>query len=168
MSPPACSASNRLSCTLSLQHRVGAGRPGDALEVLRAEIDKLEQIAQQLSRALGDDDAVRRGDPLQPCGKIWRVADDPALLRLSRTQEIADDHDPGRDAHPHMQRRAGRRLQLRRGLDDREPGPHRALGVVLVRLGIAEIGEHAVAHVFGDEASVAARSASRSTCDRPR
>jgi hypothetical protein len=50
-----------------------------------------------------------------------------------------------------MQRLAGRRLQLRRGFDDREPGPHRPLGVVLVCLGVTEISEHAVAHILGDE-----------------
>ena len=33
---------------------------------------------------------------------------------------------------------------------DREPGPDRPLGLVLVRLRPAEIGEHAVAHVLGD------------------
>jgi hypothetical protein len=36
-----------------------------------------------------------------------------------------------------MQRRAGGGVQLRRGFDDREPGPHRAFGVVLMRLRIA-------------------------------
>ena len=41
-------------------------------------------------------------------------------------------------------------------VDDREPGAGRALGVVLVRLGIAEINEHAVAHVFGDKTAKAA------------
>jgi hypothetical protein len=51
--------------------------------------------------------------------------------------------------------RAGDGLQFRRRLDDREPGLDGALGVVFVRLRIAEIGEHAVAHVFGDEAAVA-------------
>ena len=54
-----------------------------------------------------------------------------------------------------MQRPACSRLQLRRRLDDIDSRPDRALGVVLVRLRIAEIGEHAVAHVFGDEAAVA-------------
>ena len=33
-----------------------------------------------------------------------------------------------------------------------EPGPDRPLGLVLVRLGPAEIGEHAVAHELGDVA----------------
>ena len=44
----------------------------------------------------------------------------------------------GRDAHAHVQRRTGGCLQLRRGLDDREPSLNRVLGVVLVRLGVAE------------------------------
>ena len=53
-----------------------------------------------------------------------------------------------------MQRGACRRVQLGRGGDDRERRAHRVLGVVLVSLRIAEVGEHAVAHVFGDEAAV--------------
>ncbi len=36
-------------------------------------------------------------------------------------------------------------------LDDGEAGAHCALRVLLMRLGVAEIGEDAVAHVFGDE-----------------
>ena len=38
---------------------------------------------------------------------------------------------------------------------ERQPGPDRPLGVVLVRLRPAEIGEHAVAHVLGDVAAPA-------------
>ena len=38
------------------------------------------------------------------------------------------------------------------GRGDREPGPHRPLGLVLVRPGPAEIGQHAVAHELGDMA----------------
>ena len=53
-------------------------------------------------------------------------------------------------------------------LDHRKPSPNRPLGVVLVRLGIAEIRQYPIAHVLGDEAAVAARSSSRSICDRPR
>ncbi len=37
-----------------------------------------------------------------------------------------------------------------------EPGAGRALGVVLMRLRIAEINEHAVAHILGDKAAKAA------------
>ena len=137
------------------QRRPGSRRQGDALEVPGPEVLQLEQIAEQFSRALGDDDRVRFGDRLQPRREVRRVADDTALLRLSRSQKIADDHDPGRDPDPYVQRRARRGAEFRRGLDDGEPGPHGALGVVFVRLRIAEIGEHAVAHVFGDEAALA-------------
>ena len=34
-------------------------------------------------------------------------------------------------------------------LDDRQAGPHGALGLVLVRAGPAEVGQHAVAHQLG-------------------
>ncbi|HKN29674.1 MAG TPA: hypothetical protein VJY34_18020 [Roseiarcus sp.] len=54
-----------------------------------------------------------------------------------------------------MQRRAGCRLQFRRGLDNRKSGSRSVFSVVLVRQRVAEIGEHAVAHVLGDEAAVA-------------
>ena len=40
-------------------------------------------------------------------------------------------------------------------VDDREPGARRALGVVLMRLGIAEINQHAVAHIFGNKTAKA-------------
>ena len=41
-------------------------------------------------------------------------------------------------------------------LDDLQAGPHGALGVVFVGARPAEIGQHAVAHVSGDEPVVAA------------
>ena len=40
-------------------------------------------------------------------------------------------------------------------VDDREPGARRALGVVLMRFRIAEIDQHAVAHILGDKAGKA-------------
>ena len=41
-------------------------------------------------------------------------------------------------------------------LDDRQPGAHRPLGIVLMRLRIAEIDQHSIAHVLGDKAVEAA------------
>ena len=52
----------------------------------------------------------------------------------------------------HAERLARRRVEPAHRLDDRQPGPHRPLGLVLVRPGPAEIGEHAVAHELGDVA----------------
>ena len=46
------------------QRRPSVRRSDDALEVLRAEVRELEQVAEQLARALGDDHAVGLGDPL--------------------------------------------------------------------------------------------------------
>jgi len=92
---------------------------------------------------------------LQPRSQVRGVADDAALLRLPRSDEVADDDQAGRDPDPHAQRRSRRGDEFRRSLDDREPGLHGALGVVFVGLRIAEIGEHPVADVFGDEATVA-------------
>ena len=65
------------------QSRPGQRRSGEPLEVPRSEILKLEEIAEKLSRALGDDHAVGLGDRLQPRREVRRVADDAALLRLS-------------------------------------------------------------------------------------
>ena len=36
--------------------------------------------------------------------------------------------------------------------DERQPGAYRPLGIVLMRLWITEIDEHAISHVLGDEA----------------
>ena len=72
------------------QCRPGSHRPGYALEVLCAEVFQLEEIAEQLSCALGDDDRVRLGDPLQTRCKVRRLADNAALLRLTRSDQVAD------------------------------------------------------------------------------
>ena len=54
-----------------------------------------------------------------------------------------------------MQGRTRRGDEFRRRLDDGNPGSNGALGIVLVRLGIAEIGEHAVAHILRDKPAIA-------------
>ena len=69
-----------------------------------SEVLQLEQIAEKLSRALGDDDRVRLGDPLQARREVRRLADDAALLRLTRSDQVADDDQPGRNADAGLQR----------------------------------------------------------------
>jgi len=128
---------------------------GDALEVLQPEIPEFEELAEQSSRPVGDDDPIRLRYPLQARREIRRLADDAALPRLARADEIADHNQTGRDPDAHMQRRTGRGDEFRRRLDDGKPGSNGALGVVLVRLGIAKVGEHAVAHVLRDKPAVA-------------
>ena len=133
------------------QRRPGPHRPGDALEVLGPEIAELEEIAEKPARALGYDDHVRFGQRLQARRQVRRLADDSALLRLARSDQIADDDEAGRDADADLQGNARGGLQLRHRLGERQPRLHRAFGVMFVRLRIAEIGQHPVAHIFGDE-----------------
>ena len=55
------------------------------------------------------------------------------------------------DADPNVQRLLCRKPANR--VDDRKPCADRALGVVvLMRLGIAEINQHAIAKILGDKA----------------
>ena len=86
------------------QRREGPHRPGDALEVLGPEVLKLEQIAEKFPRALGNDHHVRLGDALQTRREVRRLADDAALLRLARSDQVADDNQPGRNADAGLQR----------------------------------------------------------------
>ncbi len=137
-----------------VQHAIGAHRPRDAFELERPEKLDLEQLAEQISGALRDHDAVGSRGHLQPGGQVRRVADSDALLRLSRPNDIADDDDSRRDPNPHMQRLLRCGLQLRSRFGDRQPRPHRLLGVVLMGVRIAEIGEHPIAQETGDEAAV--------------
>ena len=129
-------------------------RLGKAGERLRAEICELEQPADLPARRFGDDERVRRGQRLQPGGEVRRLADDPALLRGALADQIADHGEPGGDAEPHAQILPRRQSADR--LDHRQPGAHRPLGIVLMRLRIAEIDQHPVAHVLGDKAVEAA------------
>ena len=133
------------------QRSPGPRRPGDALEVRGSEVLQLEEIAEQPSRAVGDDDGTRLGQSLQARREVWRLADDRLLLCSTRADQVADHDKPGGDADPHLQRNAGGGREPRRRLDQGKPGPHSVLGVVLVSLGVAEIGQHPVAHVLGDE-----------------
>jgi hypothetical protein len=72
------------------------------------------------------------------------------FLRRALADQITDNDQPGGDPDA--------RLQLDRfdfqagdGIDDIKPSADRALGIVLMRSRIAEIDEHAVAHVLGDK-----------------
>ena len=69
--------------------------------------------------------------------------------------QVAGDHEPGRDPDPRVHRadrRPGERPHLRRQL---QPRPDRPLGVVLLGPRVAEIGQHAVAQVLRDVAAEA-------------
>ena len=50
-----------------------------------------------------DHDGAGLGKRLQAGGKVRRLADDPALLRLAGADQVADDDQPGRDADTNPQ-----------------------------------------------------------------
>ena len=50
--------------------------------------------------------------------------------------------------HAPLLRQAG--IELSQGLDHPQPGPHRPLGIIFVRQGIAEVDEQAIAEILGD------------------
>ena len=129
-------------------------RLGKAGKRLRAEIVEIEQPADLPARRFADDQRIRRGKRLQPGGEVRRLADDPTLLRGTLADQIADHGEPGGDAEPHAQILPRRQSADR--LDHRQPGADRPLGIVLMRLRIAEIDQHPVAHVLGDKAVEAA------------
>ena len=104
-----------------------------------AVIDAVGRLATQepLNVRIGIASACRRG-----C-EVWRLADDAPL----------HDESSG-DTDPHVQRLlCGEPAD---GVDDCQPGASRTLGVVLMRLWIAEIDQHAVAHILGDKTPKAA------------
>ena len=91
---------------------------------------------------------------LQAGGEVRRLPNHPALLRGTRTDQIADHDETAGDAETHVQRLG--RGELADSVDYREPGSSRPLGVVLMRLGIAEINQHSIAHILGDKTAKAA------------
>ena len=96
---------------------------------------------------------ARLRDRLESGRQVRRVADHGLLLSGPGAEQIANDHRPSRDPHPHTQR-TGRGDELRGCIHESQTRPHRMLSVILMRPGIAEIGEDAVAHVFADEAAM--------------
>ena len=70
-------------------------RPRDALKLLCPKILQLEQIPEQLSCAVSDDDRVRLGNPLQTRRKVGCLADDAPLpddvaVLISAARFLAD------------------------------------------------------------------------------
>src|SRR5215831_2642456 len=105
--------------TRHLPNRHGAG---DALHFDGTEIVILEEIADQPTRARGNDDGVRLGQGLQPRGEVRCFADDRLLLRRALADQIADDHEPGGDADARLEL-DGPDIEATDGIDDAERRP---------------------------------------------
>ena len=148
---PERSASNRLTAPLSpktRQARCGSAKPASCCGP-RSSRSNNSPICCRVLAAM-----TRRGgcsERLQPRREIWGFADHRLFLRRALADQIADDHQPGGDPDPRLEL-GGFDIEATDSVDRAQSGPHRPLGIILVRSRVAEIDQHAVAHVLGDEA----------------
>ena len=152
---PRRAASKRLSVTADAFDREGLDRLGEALQRLPAEVAQPEQVADQAAGGAGEDDLPGFRKSLQARREVGGLADHRLLLRRAHADQIADDDKPGGNADADGEPLRSTGLQARHRRFYLQPRPHRPLGVVLMRPRIAEIGQHPVAHEFGDKAVIA-------------
>jgi hypothetical protein len=62
--------------------------------------------------------------------------------------QIADHHQPGGDADTRLEI-GGPHIEASDGIDDTQPSPDRALGVLLMGSRVTEINQHPVAYILG-------------------
>ena len=140
--------------------RDGSERPSNRdgralpLGVDRLEFVPLEDPLRRSIRVLADRDAVdgRRG--LDASGGVDDVAGHDSLALLGAGVQ-RDERLARVDADPHLERE--RRIggvELVERLENRQPGPNGALGVVLVRNGSAEDGHDRVSDELLDDAAI--------------
>jgi hypothetical protein len=86
---------------------------------------------------------------LQAGSQVRRFADNAALLGFPRPDQIADNHETGRDTDSRLQRCTG--LQSGDCSDRFQSRTDRAFGVVLVGFRVSEIDQDPVAHILGNE-----------------
>ena len=130
-------------------HLEGVHRLRKAFHLDGAEVAVLEEMAQQTLRLRPDHDRAGFGQSLQARGEVRRLAHDAALLAFAGGDQIADDHQPCVDSDTNLQRLG--RLKRPDSAYQSKAGPHRPLGIVLVRLRVAEVHQHPIAHVLGDK-----------------
>jgi hypothetical protein len=88
---------------------------------------------------------------LQARRKVGRLADDAALLRFARSDQVADHNDAGCNANSGLKRSAG--LECGNHRDQLQPREHRLLGIIFMRPRVTEVDEHTIAHIFRHEAA---------------
>jgi hypothetical protein len=131
-------------------------RFGDAFERVRAETLAGEDVADETLRGGADQNGVGAGEGLQAGGEVGGVADDRLLARGAFADRLADHDQPARDADAHGEAGSAAAgdsgVERRQRVEDRESGAHRALGILFLRVRVAEINQHAIAHELGDVA----------------
>ena len=129
-------------------------RRGEAFELEPPQRFERERLAEQLARVVGKHDFTRLGLRLQPRGEIRRLAAGRTLSRRRADADLADDDPASGDADAGLKFGvAVEALRLER-LNDAQCRARGARRIVLVRLRIAEVNQHAVAEELRDVARV--------------
>ena len=127
---------------------------GLALELERLELDVLDRGAGEPVGELADDHSSRLCGRLQPRRHVDRVTDHRVAVADPAGQHLPGvDPDPQREARP--DRGGDPLVDLGHRAQHRQPGPNRALGIVLMRHRRSEDAHHVVADVLVDRPAVA-------------
>ncbi len=121
-------------------------RLAHTLQHLRPALLDHEHAGHQPLGRVGDHHRVGLGGARQARRDVRRLAEDLAA--------VGDDHGAGVHADSHGEPRPVLRRELLvhadHGVEDRKPGAHRSLRIVLPRGRPAEVDEQAVPHLLGD------------------
>ena len=100
-----------------------------------------------------DDDSIGSGESLEAGGQVGGLSQGQMFLP-GAAAHLAHHHEPGVNAHAHRQADAfvldQARIQRAHGFQNAQPGAHGALGIVLMRLGIAKVHQQAIAQILRD------------------
>ena len=113
-----------------------------------------EQVADQQSRALVQQNLIWFGEGLKARGEVWSLANNAVLLCITSSDHIADDNRASREAYSTLQDCICEWLERGHCRDQFQTDPHRALGIVLMSLRVSKIDEYSVAHISGHKPRV--------------
>lgn len=132
---------------------------GDPFQGPCPEGFRVEPAGEEVAGDVADDDRAGRRQRLQARGDVGGLPDDRERLPCDSGAHLARDHGSAVEPDPHLQGDAVALEQiLVELLDAREDAHARVRSpqrVVLVRTGIAEVGEHTVSHPLGRKTLVA-------------
>ena len=127
------------------------GRLANTLKLVLAKIAQKEKIAKQPARGLSDYDRIWLDQRLQASCKVRRVPDHSMLAEPALAAAVADHHYAGGDANADRERFSSTCFEPRNSGNDIQPCSYGSLGIVLVRAGIAKIGQYPVSPEIGKE-----------------
>src|SRR5215831_2359115 len=145
---------DRLKATLG--SRQAFDRPcrdwfGNTLDLVAAEIAQMEKITEQPARGAGEDDRPRLGQCLKARRKVRCIPHQSMLPQGTLATEATNHHQTGCDANADREWFRSACLESRNSGNNIKSRPHGSLSIVLVRAGVAKIGQYPIAAKIPDE-----------------